>query len=200
MRRGGNMYNKYATRNPIARHLMTGFLNAFDELAQIAEPRTAFDAGCGEGYLSERLASRGITVSGCDADSEIVADANNRLASKGLCSPFFVSGINAIPLNVPSSDLVVCCEVLEHVDQPEMALDRLVSLSRAYLLLSVPREPIWRILNVIRGAYWDALGNTPGHVNHWSASAFLALVESRTKVVAVRNPLPWTMVLSKLGD
>ena len=38
----------------------------------------------------------------------------------------------------------------------------------AHLLVSVPREPLWRALNVARGAYLRELGNTPGHVNHWS--------------------------------
>ena len=39
------------------------------------------------------------------------------------------------------------------------------------LLVSVPREPLWRGLNMARGAYMRDLGNTPGHVNHWSKRA-----------------------------
>ena len=36
----------------------------------------------------------------------------------------------------------------------------------------MPREPLWRGLNMARGAYLKDLGNTPGHVNHWSKRSF----------------------------
>ncbi len=45
-----------------------------------------------------------------------------------------------------------------------------------HLLVSVPREPLWRGLNMARGAYIKDLGNTPGHLNHWSRKAFVELL------------------------
>ena len=39
-----------------------------------------------------------------------------------------------------------------------------------------PREPLWRGLNIARGAYLKDLGNTPGHLNHWSKRGFVALL------------------------
>ena len=39
----------------------------------------------------------------------------------------------------------------------------------------VPREPVWRVLNVARGRYVRWLGNPPGHIQHFSRAAFLAL-------------------------
>ena len=61
--------------------------------------------------------------------------------------------------------------------------------------MSVPREPLWRGLNLARGAYLKALGNTPGHVNHWSKRSFAALLGRHGKVVETRSPFPWTMLL-----
>jgi len=61
----------------------------------------------------------------------------------------------------------------------------------------VPREPIWRILNMARGKYWRALGNTPGHLQHWSRSGILGLLAEHFEIVEVRTPLPWTMVLCR---
>jgi hypothetical protein len=48
-----------------------------------------------------------------------------------------------------------------------------------------------------RGKYLGALGNTPGHVNHWGRGAFLQLMSRRFDILQVRSPLPWTMVLCR---
>jgi hypothetical protein len=61
-------------------------------------------------------------------------------------------------------------------------------------VLSVPREPVWRAANMARGAYLRALGNTPGHVNHWSKRGFVEMVGTTFAVREVRSPFPWTMV------
>jgi 2-polyprenyl-3-methyl-5-hydroxy-6-metoxy-1,4-benzoquinol methylase len=193
--RGGNLYDKYGTKNPIARYLMRGFLAAFDDLVAIVPARSALDVGCGEGHLSVRLAARGLTVRACDPDPAVVSQANQRLAAAGQPQVGFVAGIADLAASQTAADLVVCCEVLEHIPGPEAALEHLISLSRGHLLLSVPREPIWRALNMMRGAYLSDLGNTPGHVNHWSSRDFINMVAARTRVVAVQRPLPWTMVL-----
>ncbi|MCA9694903.1 MAG: hypothetical protein KC636_35320, partial [Myxococcales bacterium] len=47
----GNTYDKYGSRNPIARALMAGFMRAVVGLYQEAAPRTALEVGCGEGKL-----------------------------------------------------------------------------------------------------------------------------------------------------
>jgi hypothetical protein len=54
------------------------------------------------------------------------------------------------------------------------------------------------VLNLARGKYLADLGNTPGHVNHWSRSGFLDLLSRRFEIVEVRTPLPWTMALCKV--
>ena len=48
-----------------------------------------------------------------------------------------------------------------------------------------------------RAKYVTSLGNTPGHVQHWSSADFLRLVGRYCEIVAVRRPLPWTMVLCR---
>lgn len=64
-----------------------------------------------------------------------------------------------------------------------------------YIVLSVPREPIWRLLNMVRGKYIRDWGNTSGHIQNWSAKKFRSfLEESGMEIVEMRKPLPWTMV------
>ena len=89
-------------------------------------------------------------------------------------------------------------EVLEHVPDPERTLAEMARCARSHLLVSVPREPLWRMLNMARGAYWSSLGNTPGHLNHWSARSLRALLSSAGEIVEMRSPFPWTMVLVRL--
>ena len=70
-------------------------------------------------------------------------------------------------------------EVLEHVPDPAHTVAEMARCAARHVLVSVPREPLWRAVNMARGAYWRELGNTPGHVNHFSKSAI---------VVALRAP------------
>lgn len=194
---GGNYYDKYGSRNPIARALMKGFLDAFDALSAESGAKTAYEAGCGEGMLSLRLVAQGLQVKGSDVEDPIVEEANRRATARGLNPIFAARNLLELSPEETAADLIVCCEVLEHIPNPSIALDHLACLTRRYLLLSVPHEPLWRILNMARGKYISALGNTPGHVNHWSPRRFVGELGRRFDIVAVRKPLPWTMVLCR---
>jgi hypothetical protein len=89
--------------------------------------------------------------------------------------------------------------VLEHVPDAEHG-GRDGHVAQPLAAVSVPREPLWRGLNMARGAYWKDLGNTPGHVNHWSKRSFVALLSRHGDVVQARSPFPWTMLLVRLRD
>ncbi len=191
----GNTYDKYHSANPIARWLMDGFLGAFDDLVGRAKPATSFEIGCGEGHLSLRLLKGGIDAHGCDLDQAIVDEANGASLVEGFDARFASRSIYDIAPGQIAADLIVCCEVLEHLPDPHAALDILASQRARYWLLSVPREPIWRALNMARGKYLADLGNTPGHIQHWSTRGFLRMVERRFRIVESRTPLPWSMVL-----
>lgn len=194
----GNYYDKYATRNPVARYLMQGFLASFDKLSARSLKGRALEIGCGEGELSMRLARQGWEAEGCDIAPEAIAEARTRSQAAGLTIPFSVAAIQACVGNFSPADLVVCCEVLEHLEDPRGALEILESLSKNFVLVSVPREPIWRALNMLRLRYLRDVGNTPGHIQHWSSKDFVALLASRFDIVAIVRPLPWTMVLCRV--
>lgn len=180
---------------------MSGFLGAFDELSAASGARSAIEVGCGEGELSIRLAKRGLTVRGCDIAEEVLPIARERIRAAGVDIPVWQQDIYSLGPE-HRDELVVCCEVLEHTDDPRKAVRTLAGLARPYLLTSVPREPIWRVLNLCRGKYFGAFGNTPGHVQHWSTEAFVDLLRTELDVMEVRSPLPWTMALcrSRTGD
>ncbi len=192
----GNFYDKYGTKNPIARHLMDGFLGAFDRLAAQTGAQESFEAGCGEGHLSIRLARRGFSVRAIDIAQSCIDKTNTNAKAAGVTVPARVADIHALT-PADGAELVVCCEVLEHLERPEAALDKLAELARPWLLVSVPREPLWRALNLCRGKYVGDFGNTPGHVQHWSTRAFKRLIASRFEIMALELPVPWTMILAR---
>jgi SAM-dependent methyltransferase len=195
---GGNVYDKYASANPIERRLVAGFLAAFDELAARSGAGEAHEVGCGEGELARRLARRGMRVRGSDAFATVIETARERAAADGLEIPFEARAVQELDPGRDGAELVVCCEVLEHLPDPDAALARLCELARPWLLVSVPREPLWRALNLARFAYVRELGNTPGHLNHWSRRGFLRWLSDRVEVVEARSPLPWTMALCRV--
>ena len=96
-------------------------------------------------------------------------------------------------------DAATAIEVLEHVPDPEATVAEMARVAERWVLVSVPREPLWRVINMGRGAYWRTLGNTPGHVNHWSKRAFVSMLSRHGKVEQVRSPMPWTMLLVRVG-
>ena len=193
----GNFYDKYATTNPIERRLVAGFLESVLELAARSGAREAHEVGCGEGELAIRLDATGIRMRGSDLSAEVIAEARARAAAAGAAIDFQAIAVEELQPPRDAAELVVCCEVLEHVPDPTLAVDVLAGLARPWLLASVPREPLWRALNMARGKYVRDLGNTPGHLNHFSRRAFHGLLSERFDVVEARSPLPWSVVLCR---
>ena len=194
---GGNVYDKYGTSNPVARRLMAGFMSDLDELVERSGAREAHQVGCGEGEVSIRLARRGIRVRGTDAFPRVLEEARRRAAAAGVEVDFEAAAVEELDPATHAAELVLCCEVLEHLEDPRRGLEMLARLARPWLIASVPREPLWRALNLARLSYVGALGNTPGHLSHWSKRGFERFLGERFEVVEIRSPIPWTMALCR---
>jgi 2-polyprenyl-3-methyl-5-hydroxy-6-metoxy-1,4-benzoquinol methylase len=195
----GNTFDKYGSTNPVVRRLMAGFERTLDELFEAASPSSVLDVGCGEGVLTERWAQRLGTgrVVGIDFDDPKLAAEWERRVRPNL--QFRTMAVERLAFERDEFDLVAATEVLEHVADPERALAEMARVARGWLLVSVPHEPMWRALNMARGAYLRDWGNTPGHLNHWSGRSFRALLGRYGHVAQARSPFPWTMLLVEVG-
>lgn len=192
----GNVYDKYGSKNPIVQWLMQGFEDALSDLVAMSHPASIHEIGCGEGHWVRKWRTSGIAARGCDFSSQVIDVACCAAAGVGMpTSIFTVKSIYDLEPDVDAAELVVCCEVLEHLENPEAGLLALQRVVDRHLILSVPREPLWRILNMARGKYLLQGGNTPGHLQHWSPRAFSRLVARHFEIIECRQPLPWTMLL-----
>ncbi len=190
----GNVYDKYGSRNPMTRLLMGRFLTAVSELYALVAPVTVLEVGTGEGRLAEYLLSsarRPRRFVATDLSIERVRRDIDPLIELREAS------IYDLPFEDRSFDLVVCCEVLEHLDAPSRGLAEMARVAERFVLVSTPWEPVWRFLNLTRGAYWRSLGNTPGHVQHFSRRGLIRLATSHLVISRVRKPLPWTVLLGR---
>lgn len=190
----GNTYDKFNTKNPIARYLMDGFLGTFTELFALTSGTKILEIGCGEGEMLRTVKQqRDIDLHGFDVDIPLLVSAKQELPDVHIS----LGDGHQIAYPDKSFDIVFACEVLEHVARPAQVLAEAQRVAREYAIFSVPREPIWRALNMLRGKYLSEMGNTPGHIQHWSTQSFVAEVQQHFDVIEVRQPLPWTMLLCK---
>lgn len=195
----GNTYDKYGSSNPFVRRMMAGFERSLDGLMDIADPQSLLDVGCGEGVLVHEWAKRlgeGKRVVGIDLEEDSIQQGWALRQAPNL--EYKVMRAENLPFADDEFDLASAIEVLEHVPDPAHTVAEMARCAQRYLLVSVPREPLWRMLNMARGAYWSDLGNTPGHLNHFSKRSFTALLARHGKVAEVRSPFPWTMLLVRL--
>jgi SAM-dependent methyltransferase len=191
----GNTFDKYGSTNPVVRRLMSGFQRTLDELFAQAAPESVLDIGCGEGVLTEQWAEAlgDGRVVGTDLDDpKLKAEWATRQRPN---LQFEVMPVESLSFADDTFDLVAATEVLEHVADPEAAVAEMARVAQRWLLVSVPHEPLWRALNMARGAYLRELGNTPGHLNHWSRAGFVRMLGAHGQVVQARSPFPWTMLL-----
>lgn len=205
----GNYYDKYHSSNPIVKWMMANFKKNIKELLEILEkePTKICETGCEEGeittYIKQCMPKAHIDA--FDISENVILNATEQHDN----IDFFVGNIYTMEviepkqrkkhiLNTNEYDLVVCSEVLEHLEEPENALKKIneITADKGYILLSVPNEPIWRICNMARGKYLKQLGNTPGHIQHWSKRAFCKmLTKNNMRIIGTKTPFPWTMVL-----
>jgi 2-polyprenyl-3-methyl-5-hydroxy-6-metoxy-1,4-benzoquinol methylase len=195
----GNTFDKYGSTNPLVKRLMAGFESTLEQLFTHAAADSILDIGCGEAVLTSQWAARlgdGRVVGVDLEDPKLRAHWATHARANLELTALDVTG--GLPYADDEFDLVCATEVLEHIPGPEQIVAEMARVARRHLLVSVPHEPLWRVLNVARGAYVSDLGNTPGHINHWTKRGFVEMLARHGEVIQARSPFPWTMLLVRV--
>lgn len=184
---------KYQTRNPVALYIMRNF---FDEIGNILNGisyNKVLNAGCGDGVelLQIKKYLKGKKIIGVDIDPVQIKAAKKNIPD----IKFMLGDIYKLNFKDSEFDLILTIEVLEHLKYPEKAIKELLRVSSKYTILSVPNEPLWRILNMLRGYRIKNLGNPEGHIQHWNSKSFLRMVSKYFNIEKTAQPIPFTIVL-----
>jgi len=194
---GGNLYNKYESKNPLVKLLMRKFFTDFESIVNPIknEVDKALDIGCGEGYVTKHIHDMGINVEGVDVSEDVIELARVRYPE----IKFTVKSIYELSKYKEKYDMVFAIEVLEHLDSPRKAVEELKKVSRKYIFISVPNEPFFRLANVLRLKYLRNFGNTPGHINHWTIWSFRRFLEScELEIIKFKVSTLWLMALCRV--
>jgi 2-polyprenyl-3-methyl-5-hydroxy-6-metoxy-1,4-benzoquinol methylase len=187
---------KHESQNPIQRALIDNFHAKAVEMVRRARPATILELGCGEGYVLSALVDAGVdaTLTGIELDDRAARIARERLGTHATIEQRDARDLAA---DGRRFDMVMMLEVLEHIPNPAQMLPIVDSLTNGWVLLSVPWEPVFRGLNLMRGKNVTRLGNDPDHVNHWGRRGFARFAAQRFDIVTTPEVFPWTMVLAR---
>jgi ubiquinone/menaquinone biosynthesis C-methylase UbiE len=104
----------------------TAVLNAVGPAAGLR----ALDAGCGEGYLSRKLAEQGAIVTGIDSSAELIKAAQTHEQASKLPASFDVGTVDCLPYEADSFDLVLCNHLMNDLQDPAQALKEFARVLR----------------------------------------------------------------------
>lgn len=183
----------YNETNFIAKFLYKNFFNEIENmLVSCRGIETMLEVGCGLGESSLEIQKMlpGVKFEVSEYDENYVKILRN--------SNFPLNVTHETVYNLQHSDssfdCVILLEVLEHLDDYEKALEELFRVSNKYVLISVPNEPLWKILNFMRGKYMKDFGNTPGHINHFNLKELSNILSKYGKITYMATPIPWVMI------
>lgn len=186
---------KHTSKNPIQKFLINNFYSSLISLIKPLSPKTVLDVGCGEGFTMDKLVKSeiGEKIEGVEYSKDALT-----LGKKLFPNLAFKEGsIYKLPYKDGSFDLVVCTEVLEHLEEPSKALKEMLRVSKKYLAISVPNEPLFMLSNLLRGKNLSKFGNDEGHINHWSPLSLKKyLKKNGLKIEKIRFPFPWITILA----
>lgn len=198
-----DFYHKYTDegQGKIGAKLLDNYFRSVNDLIEVTDLKkgNALEIGCGAGFSTKRLTKflpKAVKLEGSEYVEGMLPDA--RKLNPGI--NFISESVYELKRKDETFDIVFLLEVLEHLDYPDIALKEISRVLKpgGYLIIGVPREPLWRMLNMARLKYVKDFGNTTGHLNHWSSSGFSRFTQQHFgKVITKKSPTPWTILLAQ---
>lgn len=186
---------KHSTKNPISRFFLDNFAKTLLAEIKKIKPKSILDVGAGEGFTLQRLKDNNVgeKLEGIEYMDDAI------LLAKKLHPQLTIKkgDIYKLPYKDNSFDVVICSEVLEHLEDPSAALEELKRVTKKYLFLSVPNEPLFTIQRILRGKNVLKLGDHPEHIQHWTNKQFENFVSKKLRIVISKTPLPWTFIVAE---
>lgn len=177
-----------AEQSRLMRTLMARLFSTTQARVDAYSPTSLLDAGCGEGHV-RRFMTLPERYVGLDASEKSIAAC--RRAHPG--ARFQVGSVYNLDFPDAAFDVVLCMEVLEHLERPTEGLRELVRVAGRGVVVTVPFEPVFQLGNAMRGKYPGTWGNHPEHIQHWGRRSFPRFLEGSGLLdeVSVTVAGPW---------
>jgi 2-polyprenyl-6-hydroxyphenyl methylase/3-demethylubiquinone-9 3-methyltransferase len=143
---------------------------ALEQLGVEPRGRRALDLGCGGGLLAEELARLGLRVEGVDPSGPSLLTARAHAEASGLDVGYVRGTGEALPFADASFDLVVCCDVLEHVsDLPRVIAEtaRVIKPGGVYVYDTINRTLRSSLVVIRLLQRWRATRLVPPDLHDW---------------------------------
>ena len=185
--------SKYQTNNPVARWIIRRFLDQLCARIAALEPTAILDLGCGEGIVARELTRilPDTHYTGIDVSEEALRTARD--LNPGIT--FQQQSVLEVEPAAHRADLVLCVEVLEHLERPDLAAARIAACTGDRAIVSVPWEPYFRLGNLLRGNYVSTWGNHPEHIQAFEPRSLRALLGPHFASVDVETCFPWLIAI-----
>jgi SAM-dependent methyltransferase len=122
------------------------YTRVFEEITKFGEISSLLDIGCGEGvcaYYLHQIKPSCFYI-GCD-----ISKASIKSAHKDHYTDFILCDAHKLPIRAGSIEVVLCSEVLEHVDSPYRVLTSMCNLSRDAIIITFPDEGLGRVMGIL---------------------------------------------------
>jgi len=191
-------HKKHTEETGIRKKLIDNFNARFEQTVALLKPTNVMDMGCGEGFMLKLVQKNApeARLTGCDISKQAVDIAQVNVGPE---ANIFVNDSFTTPLAAGSFDLVICTEVLEHVEQYHQMLAEIQRLAGKYVILTVPHEPWFILGNLLAGRHRSTRGNHPEHINHWNVRSFKKLVNQYFEPVKCFRVFPWIFYIGRIN-
>lgn len=185
---------KHTSSNPLQRFLIKRLQDAVAHEIIDLKPKSLVSVGCGEGFDLKHILSvyEPKKTVGVDLSKSALIYAKKQLPKV----EFIQADATKLPFKDKEFDLVIALEILEHIPAYGKALDELKRIGKNNIIITVPWEPSFSIVSLLRGKYVKRLGRHPEHVNAWNKKSFAkAIAGHGFKIKKHKIIFPWQMLL-----
>ena len=195
----GNI-DKYSTKNKLKRAMVERFdkkiLDLIGTLLEKEDLSSLLDAGCGEGIVANMISEKYpmLKVTGIDGAKEAVKYANSKYSNIEVLE----DNIYDLSLDDNSFDIVICSEVIEHLNEYPIAIKELLRVAKSKIIITVPNEPWFCLGNLVSLHNVSRLGNPIDHVNHWTYPGFKRMINTQfkgVKGISFYRSFPWQIAV-----
>lgn len=138
------------------------------------------DVGCGGGLLAEEVAYLGLLVTGVDLSQRSLVTARQHAAQSDLRIHYVAGAGELLPFPNASHDVVICCDVLEHVDAPDRVIGdiaRVLKPDGIFFYDTINRTLISKVAVITLFQNWQVTSCAPANLHDWNK--FIKPIELR---------------------